>query len=72
VRVSIELDDEVAAELDARVGRRSRSRYIIEALRRRLEDERRWDSLTAAAGTVPDEGHDWDTDPADWVARQRH
>jgi len=58
-------------ELDARAGRGGRSRFVVEAVRRRLEDERRWDSLLSAAGSLEDTGHDWDDDPAAWVASQR-
>ena len=71
MRVHIVLDDELLRELDARVGTRGRTRFIVEAVRRRLDDERRWDSLLASAGSVPDGGHDWDDDPAMWVAAQR-
>jgi plasmid stability protein len=71
MRLHITLNDDIVAQVDARAGRRGRSRYIVEAVRRRLEDERRWDALMAAAGSVSDEGHDWDLDPAAWVAEQR-
>lgn len=72
MRLHILLDDELVRELDARAGRRGRSRFVVEAVRRRLEDERRWESLIDAAGSVEDGGHDWDDDPAAWVAAQRH
>ncbi len=71
MRMHIVLDDELVAQLDARVGRGARSRFVVEAVRRRLADEERWDSLLAAAGSVDDGGHDWDDDPAGWVAAQR-
>lgn len=71
MRLHIVLDDELVAELDARAGRGGRSRFVVEAVRRRLEDERRWDSLLAAAGSVEDGGHDWDDDPTGWVVAQR-
>lgn len=67
----IVVDDELVAELDARVGPGGRSRYVVEALRRRLDDERRWDALFAAAGSISDTGHAWDSDPAAWVRDQR-
>lgn len=72
MRLHITLDDDLVAQLDARAGRRGRSRFIVESIRRRLADERRWDALLAAAGSVEDGGHDWDDDPAGWVAAQRH
>jgi hypothetical protein len=71
MRLHIVLDDELVAELDLRAGRGGRSRFVVEAVRRRLEEERRWDSLLAAAGSVEDGGHDWDDDPAGWVDAQR-
>lgn len=67
----ITLDDEIVAELDRRAGARRRSAYIAEMIRRTLDDERRWDDLVASLGSLPDEGHEWDHDPADWVRRQR-
>ena len=71
MRLHIVLDDDLVAELDARAGRGGRSRFVVEAVRRRLDDERRWDSLMAAAGSIEDGGHEWDDDPAAWVAAQR-
>lgn len=71
MRLHIALDDSLVAELDRRVGQRRRSSFIAELIRRGLDDERRWDDITAALGTVPDTGHDWDDDPADWVRAQR-
>lgn len=71
MRLHIALDDEVVAELDRRAGRRRRSAFIEELVRRALEDERRWDDIERALGTVTDAGHDWDDDPAEWVRAQR-
>ena len=72
MRVHITLDEEDIRRLDARVGARRRSRFIAEAVRRALDDEHRWESIDAAIGSIPDGGHDWDDDAADWVRRQRH
>jgi hypothetical protein len=71
MRVHISLDDDLVSELDGRVGRRKRSAFIAETVRRALDDERRWDEIEAALGSIPDEGHDWDEDPAAWVRAQR-
>ncbi len=71
MRLHITVEDEVVAELDRRAGRRGRSAYISELLRRAFEDERRWEDIEAALGSVPDTGHDWDDDPAAWVRAQR-
>jgi Arc/MetJ-type ribon-helix-helix transcriptional regulator len=71
VRLHISLDDEMVADLDARVGRRRRSAFIAEALRRALDERRRWDEIESALGSIPDSGHEWDQDPAAWVRAQR-
>ena len=71
MRLHITVDDSLIAELDARAGSRRRSAFIAELIRRGLEDERRWDDIESALGGIPDEGHDWDDDPAEWVRRQR-
>jgi hypothetical protein len=72
MRVHINLDEDTLAELDTRVGRRRRSAFISATVRRALDDERRWDEIEAALGAIPDEGHEWDADPAAWVHAERH
>jgi len=71
VRLHITLDEEMVAELDRRAGRRGRSPYIAEVLRRAFEDERRWEDIESALGSIAATGHDWDDDPAAWVRAQR-
>lgn len=71
MRLHIVLDDAVVAELDARVGNRRRSSFIAEAVRRALEDERRWAEIEAGLASIAGTGHDWDDDPAAWVRQQR-
>ncbi|HTC73598.1 MAG TPA: ribbon-helix-helix protein, CopG family [Solirubrobacteraceae bacterium] len=71
MRLHISLDDDLVEELDERVGRRRRSTFISETLRRALDDERRWEDIEAGLGAVSDSGHDWDDDPAGWVSAQR-
>ncbi len=71
MRLHITLDDALVDELDQRAGARRRSAFIAEIIRRSLDDERRWDDLEQALGSLPDEGHEWDDDPADWVRSQR-
>lgn len=61
--VHIALDDDLLAELDRRAGAGRRSAFISQ--------ERRWDEIEAALGTISDTGHEWDDDPAAWVRRQR-
>ena len=71
MRIHVALPDAMVAELDRRAGTRRRSAFIVELIRRALEDERRWDDIEAALSALPDSGHDWDDDPAEWVRRQR-
>lgn len=71
MRLHISLDDDLVADLDARVGSRRRSAFIAEMLRHALDDEGRWDDIEAALGALPDSGHEWDDDPAGWVRAQR-
>lgn len=71
MRLHITVDDELVAELDQRAGSRRRSAFIAELIRRGLDDERRWDDIEASLGTIPDQGHEWDADPGEWVRQQR-
>jgi hypothetical protein len=45
--------------------------FISTLLRRKRDDERRWDEIESALGGIPDHGHEWDDDPAAWVRAQR-
>lgn len=71
MRMHIVVEDNLVAELDRRVGPRGRTAFVVAALRRALDDERRWDGIASAVGAIDDEGHDWDADPAEWVHQQR-
>jgi Arc/MetJ family transcription regulator len=71
MRLHISLEDELVAELDRRIGPRRRSSFIAAAVRRAIDDERRWDLIESALGSIEDEGHEWDDDPAAWVRSQR-
>ena len=71
MRLHISLEDELVAELDRRVGKRKRSAFIAQLLRRSLDDKRRWDEILSSLGSIEDTGHDWDKDPAAWVREQR-
>ena len=71
MRIHIALPDALVAELDRRTGVRRRSAFIAELIRRALEEERRWDDIEAALSSLPDIGHAWDGDPAEWVRQQR-
>jgi metal-responsive CopG/Arc/MetJ family transcriptional regulator len=71
MRVHISLDDEIVRALDSRVGQRQRSAFIAAAVRRALDDERRWEDIEAAIGAIAESEHAWDADPAAWVREQR-
>ncbi|MPZ54056.1 MAG: hypothetical protein GEU79_15210 [Acidimicrobiia bacterium] len=71
MRLHITLGEELVEELDRRAGKRRRSAYITALIRRGLDDERRWDEIEAALGTIDATGHPWDEDPAAWVREQR-
>ena len=71
VRVHITLADHIVRELDQRVGARRRSAYIASAVEQALEDDRRWELVESALGSISDTGHEWDHDPAEWVRAQR-
>jgi metal-responsive CopG/Arc/MetJ family transcriptional regulator len=71
MRMHIELEDAVARELDALTGPRGRSAFVRRAIERAIEQESRWRSLQAAAGSISDTDHDWDADPGQWVREQR-
>jgi metal-responsive CopG/Arc/MetJ family transcriptional regulator len=71
MRLHISLDDELVEQLDHRVGRRRRSAFIAETLRRALDDEWRWEAIESGIGALADSEHEWDPDPAAWVEAQR-
>ena len=71
MRLRIQLPDDLVAELDSRRGARQRCTFVAALVRRALDDERQWDELEAALGSIDADGHVWDDDPARWVRVQR-
>ena len=71
MRMHIQLDDSLIAQVDAIAAPRQRSMFVREAVRTAVEQHRRWQLIDQAAGSVADTGHDWDDDPAGWVHSQR-
>jgi predicted transcriptional regulator len=71
MRVHISLDDDLVRRIDARVGSRERSSFIAQAVLIALDEEDRWRLIRSAIGSIGDQGHDWDEDPAAWVRSQR-
>ena len=72
MRMHIELDDELIAEVDRITGPRGRSADVRSALETAVARSLRERSLAAAAGALADTEHEWDADPAQWVHDQRH
>ncbi|HEV3231952.1 MAG TPA: hypothetical protein VG245_06845 [Candidatus Dormibacteraeota bacterium] len=72
-RIHVNLDDTLLRRLDGIVGVRGRTAYLDQAIREKLDRERRWEGIMAASGAAPDDGtHPWDGMPAaEWVARER-
>jgi metal-responsive CopG/Arc/MetJ family transcriptional regulator len=71
MRVHINLDEELVRELDELVGPRGRSPFIADAVRAKVDQERRWRTIREAIGSVADHGHPWDDDVAKWVHDSR-
>jgi len=71
MRLHISLDERLVAQLDRTIGRRKRSAFIAETVRRALDDRRRWDDIVKSLGKISAKGHEWDADPAAWVRHQR-
>ena len=71
MRMHIELDDDLVRRIDEQAGPRGRSKFIREVLERAIDHDRRWRLIESAIGSIPDHGHEWDEDPAEWVRKQR-
>ncbi len=70
MRMHIEVDDALVAEIDEIAGERGRSAFVRRAIQAAVMQEKRWEELTSAAGALADP-HEWDPDPAGWVHDQR-
>lgn len=71
MRLHVYLDDDLVRELDELAGPRERSAFIEEAVRQRVDRERRWRLIRSAYGSISDGGHPWDEDPGRWVHESR-
>jgi Arc/MetJ family transcription regulator len=67
----IEIDDDLVRQIDDIAGPRGRSSFVRTATENAVRQQRRWELLKSAAGSISDTGHDWDDDPARWVHEQR-
>ena len=72
MRVHIELEDDLLAEVDKLAGSRGRSAFVRSAIQTAVRQANRRSHLEAAAGSISDHGHEWDDDPGAWVRQQRH
>ncbi|MGH3749654.1 MAG: hypothetical protein ACRDRZ_12240 [Pseudonocardiaceae bacterium] len=72
MRMHIELDDDLVTRVDELSGPRGRSAFVRDAIESAVVRQLRRNRLDAVAGAIPDEGHEWDADPGEWVRQQRH
>jgi hypothetical protein len=71
MRLHIELDDDLVAQIDELSGPRGRAAFVRSAIEGAIYRELSWFDIEAAAGAIDNQGHDWDADPAAWVRQQR-
>lgn len=71
MRVNIDLDKALIRRIDEAAGPRGRSAFVREAIEKALDQKLRLEDFRSAAGSILDEGHEWDADPGEWVRRQR-
>lgn len=71
MRMHLDLDDRLAAQVDEIAGPRGRSAFVRRAVERAVEESRRWAAIDDSAALFSEDSHDWDSDPAAWVRAQR-
>lgn len=71
MRVHVYLDDELVEELDRVAGERGRSAFVEQAVRKELDDRRRWEMIWSVTGSISEAGHPWDPDPAGYFHESR-
>ena len=71
MRMHIEIDDSIVAEIDAVAGPRGRSAFVRDAVLTAVKRQRRTLQLLEAVGALRGSEHDWGDDAAGWVERQR-
>jgi len=71
MRLHIEFEDDLVDQIDQAAGSRRRSQFVRDAVIAALDHRARSAAILAARGTLTDQGHDWDADPATWVRTQR-
>jgi Ribbon-helix-helix protein, copG family len=68
MRLHINLDEDLAKQIDELAGPRGRSRYIREAIEARVDVDRRIETRRRFIGSIPDFAP-WMT--ADWISENR-
>jgi metal-responsive CopG/Arc/MetJ family transcriptional regulator len=63
VNIRVTLRDDLARRIDRLVGPRRRAAFVERAVERALDNERRWELIWSAVGTIHDRGQEWDRDP---------
>lgn len=72
MRLHITLDDDLVADLDQLVGPGKRSAFITTAVRKAIEESKRWEGIFDSLGSLPPEGGGkWGDDPDAWVRNER-
>lgn len=71
MRLHIMMDDDLVRRIDEQAGERGRSGWIVKVVTDALDIEERKAALLSVIGSIPDTGHEWDDDPAQWVHDQR-
>jgi metal-responsive CopG/Arc/MetJ family transcriptional regulator len=74
MRIALDLDDDLVRQLDGVLGTRGRNDFIVATIRQavdRADRRRRWAAIERAAGSISDQGHEWDEDVAAWVHDSR-
>jgi Arc/MetJ-type ribon-helix-helix transcriptional regulator len=71
MRLHIEIEDHVVAEIDDLAGPRGRSQFIREAVGSALQHERERRLIRSARGSTSGRSHEWDDNPGVWVRNQR-
>ena len=65
------MDEALIDRIDEVAGERGRSQFVRDAVVSALRMQERQGSIHAARGSIGSSGHEWDSDPASWVRRQR-
>ena len=71
MRVHIDIEKPLIDRIDEVAGERGRSQFVRQAVIAALDNQDRQRLLRSARASIAPTGHEWDSDPAQWVRRQR-